>query len=376
MRLSSHVVRFLLFLVLTLLLISLGLCYYYGATTEYVFEVYLFMTAASLVWAVFLFSLLFFLQRLSLSKRQEWILKHGHIAIAKITSTYTTETKTSNNKTIYHIHNIVQTTSGLMFTIDYEPRLKTEENYVIIRFDEDTAVFDNRIMHLLYKKKITEATLGDYIDQNENYKPTPEDISESKKTIFSKKFVFILLGIIILGNYITPTVIIGIEKATATEVVPENTHWSTEIKTKSLSIFGFELPEYNLEYTGSYYVTDAKQRLYDSNLNSGYLYPNASEFSFHFLSVGPSNDKLSSYASYLVNSYGFTKNYDIMDLDCYDNISYACSEINPVTKFHYIQLKKDNLYIIITSSYRNGYYTYMNYAAELKKDVWITCVKL
>jgi hypothetical protein len=35
-------------------------------------------------------------------------------------------------------------------------------------------------------------------------------------------------------------------------VTNNTTKWNDEIKTKSKSILGFELPEYDLGYTGSY----------------------------------------------------------------------------------------------------------------------------
>ena len=132
-------------------------------------------------------------------------------------------------------------------------------------------------MKLIYLKKINQSNLSSYITQNENYKPIPSDISGYKRTIFGKKLVFILLGIIILLNYIIPTVIILTSKP-SDEAVISNTSWNQDIKTKSKSILGFELPEYDLGYSGSYYVSDSKQRLFDTNGNSGYLYPNANEF--------------------------------------------------------------------------------------------------
>ena len=375
MRISPVVVRIILFITMSALIISLGLCYYYGTTTEYVFEVYLFMTAACFCWGILAVVLMVFLPRLVLSKRQAWIAIHGHISFAKIVNSYTTETRTTDNKIVTHVHNVVQIPDGNQFTIDYNPLYKTNDGIVFIRYDESTAVFDNKTMRLIRKKKITEDNFNEYIAKNENYAPVPDNISGYKTSIFGKKIIFILLGIIIFANYITPTIIILSSKTNNVEVKKVTT-WSEDIKTKSKNILGFELPEFDLEYNGSYFVSDAKQKLYDSNGNSGYLYPNADEFSFNFLSTNPSDDKLSAYATYLSTDYGFTKNYDILDLESYkDNIS-ACNETNQTSSFHYIQLKKGNTYIVITKSYREGYYTYMNYAADLKKGVWITCIKM
>ena len=377
MRISPNIFRVVIFIACLLLIISLGLCYYYGINADYTFEVYIFMTAAAGTWVILFLLLSILMPRYVISKRQAWVSKHGHIAFAKITSFYTTEHRNAYNRKMTIIHNIVRTEDGLEFTIDFEPLLKTNDNVVVIRYDEDCAIFDNKTMRLIYKKKIIEATFSDYIQKNENYVPIPKDLSGDKKTLVGKKLIIGILAFIILANYIIPTVIIMSNNNTNNEAVTNNTtKWNDEIKTKSKTILGFELPEYDLGYTGSYYVTDAKQRLYDTNLNSGYLYPNGSEFSFHFLSSGPSDDKLSSYATYLSLNYGFTKNYDLLDLDYYTNVNNACSETNPSGVFHYIQLKKDSLYIVITKSYSTGYYNYMNYAAELKKDVWLTCIKL
>ena len=375
MRISPTVFRMILLLILICLGIALGFSYYYGVNVDYTFEVYIFMTAASFVWVIVAFLVLFFLPRFELSKRQAWVAYHGHIAVAKIVGHYTTETEAQNGKKIIYHHNVVRTEDGLEFTIDYNPILKTDDGVVFIRYDEDTAIFDNRLMKLIYLKKINQSNLSSYITQNENYKPIPSDISGYKRTIFGKKLVFILLGIIILLNYIIPTVIILTSKP-SDEAVISNTSWNQDIKTKSKSILGFELPEYDLGYSGSYYVSDSKQRLFDTNGNSGYLYPNANEFSFDFLSTTPDDDKLSSYATYLSNNYGFTKNYDLTNLEYYSDVASACSETNFTGYFHYIQLKKGNVYIVITKSFRNGYYAYMDYAAELKKGVWITCINM
>lgn len=375
MRTSPIIVRFLLYISLIGLVVALGISYYYGINADYTFEVYLFMAMASLCWVLLVLLLFIFLPKLKLSKRQAWIAIHGHISIAKIMHSYTTETKTVDNKVVILYHNVVMTPEGKEFVIDYNPMLKTEDNVVIIRYDEDTAIFDNKTMRLIRKKRIKETTFEEYVEKNENYLPVPENISGYKVVPFTKRIAFIVLGIIILFNFITPTIIILTEK-TNTEEVVQTTKWNDDIKAKSKNILGFELPEYDLGYFGSYYVSDSKQRLFDQNGNSGYLYPNASEFSFEFLSTAPDDDKLSSYATYLSSNYGFTKNYDLNDLEYYSDVASACSETNFTGYFHYIQLKKGNVYIVITKSFRNGYYAYMDYAAELKKGVWITCINM
>ena len=198
MRISPTVFRMILLLILICLGIALGFSYYYGVNADYTFEVYIFMTAASFVWVIVAFLVLFFLPRFELSKRQAWVAYHGHIAVAKIVGHYTTETEAQNGKKIIYHHNVVRTEDGLEFTIDYNPILKTDDGVVFIRYDEDTAIFDNRLMKLIYLKKINQSNLSSYITQNENYKPIPSDISGYKRTIFGKKLVFILLGIIIL----------------------------------------------------------------------------------------------------------------------------------------------------------------------------------
>ena len=58
------------------------------------------------------------------------------------------------------------------------------------------------------------------------------------------------------------------------------TKWNNEIKTKSKNFLGYELPKYDFGGSSSYYVTEAKRRVYDSSHNTYQQYSYADEFSF------------------------------------------------------------------------------------------------
>ena len=117
MRISPTVFRMILLLILICLGIALGFSYYYGINADYTFEVYIFMTAASFVWVIVAFLVLFFLPRFELSKRQAWVAYHGHIAVAKIVGHYTTETEAQNGKkiTYYTLKNKTDERTELTF---------------------------------------------------------------------------------------------------------------------------------------------------------------------------------------------------------------------------------------------------------------------
>ena len=377
-----------MFVLCLLLLLSsawgIAALYYLAVTTDYTYEVYLFMGFQILLWIFAGFLIIFSIKMIHDAMYDDWLLKNGKLYVAQVVGTrqerrrvlheYDTFGRKYNQyKEIIIFYTTVKLEDGSYFEIKGEARKRIKSDLVLIRTDGEAAVFDKKVTKYVISKNLSDLKIKSYIDNvNNNLKPKPRFKESPTK---SKKFLivfWIFIGIINVLDFVIPTIIINSQHETK---IITYTEWNNEIKTKSKNFLGYELPKYDFGGSSSYYVTEAKRRVYDSSHNTYQQYSYADEFSFHVLTNIIDSSELSGYANMLKKDYGFTIDYDSTNLEFYTSIDKAITETDYYGKFHYIRLSKGNCYIVMTSSYRDGYYNYDGLAAELSKDVWFTIIK-